>query len=215
MTICPLCLNRKSFTEVKGADSRGYRECDTCKLIFVETRFLPSAKDEKKRYLTHNNGIQYPGYVKFLNQAIGSAIQLISPGMQGLDFGCGPVPTLSALLKQQGYNCDDYDPIFFPELKSKFYDFIFATECFEHFFFPEKEIRKLNEILKPDGILIIMTETWNSIEEFSGWYYTNDITHIVFYHKDTFRFIAEKFGFKTHESKNQRVTILQKQGTII
>ncbi|MFO7656607.1 MAG: class I SAM-dependent methyltransferase [Bacteroidales bacterium] len=168
-----------------------------------------SAKSEKKRYLTHNNGIQYKGYVDFLNQAIEPALPLLNKDMQGLDFGCGPTPTLSVILEQQGYKCDNYDPLFFPGLPEKKYDFIFATECFEHFFFPAKEIQLIKNLLKPGGILTIMTETWKSDEAFASWYYAKDSTHVSFFHNHTFGFIAEKFGFEAKECSNERVMILQ------
>lgn len=210
MVICPLCFNKEAFTVVDGPDSRAYRGCNKCKLIFTETRFQPSKQSEKKRYLTHKNGIQYKGYVDFLNQAIEPALPLVSQNMQGLDFGCGPTPTLSVILEQKGFSCDDYDPIFFPELPDKEYDFIFATECFEHFFFPAKEIQHIKKLLKPTGVLIIMTEPWKSAEAFNSWYYAKDSTHVSFYHNHTFDFIGEKFGFEKLESENERVILFKK-----
>lgn len=210
MIICPLCFNKESFTIVKGPDSRAYTACNKCKLIFTETRFLPSVKSEKERYLTHKNGIQYKGYVDFLNQAIEPSLPFLRKDMHGLDFGCGPTPTLSVILEQKGFSCDNYDPIFFPELPEKKYDFIFATECFEHFFFPAKEIQRINNLLKPGGILIVMTEKWKSAEAFSNWYYAKDSTHVSFFHNRTFGFIADKFGFETMESSNNRVMLMQK-----
>lgn len=210
MLICPLCFNKECFTIVEGADSRVYRECNKCKIIFIETQFLPSAKDEKERYLTHNNGIQYKGYVDFLNQAIEPALPLLRKNMQGLDFGCGPTPTLSVMLEKKGYNCDNYDPLFFPEMPIKAYDFIFATECFEHFFFPAKEIQRIIRLLKPDGFLIVMTEVWKSAESFCTWYYTKDPTHVTFYHNQSFEYIAKKYHFKVINTNNERVFIYQK-----
>jgi len=208
--MCPLCFNKGSFTVVNGPDSRTYRECNKCRLIFTETRHLPLAKIEKKRYLTHNNGIQYKGYVDFLNQAIEPALPLMHKDMHGLDFGCGPTPTLSVILEQQGYACDNYDPFFFPDLPEKLYDFIFATECFEHFFFPAKEMQGIKRLLKPGGILIVMTETWKSAEAFASWYYAKDSTHVSFFHSHTFGYIAEKYGFEKLESCNDRVMLMQK-----
>jgi SAM-dependent methyltransferase len=210
MILCPLCLNKESFEIVKGPDSRAYRGCNKCKLIFTETRFQPAKKNEKKRYLTHNKGIQYKGYGNFLNQAIEPALPLLTNDMQGLDFGCGPEPTLSAMLREKGISCDDYDPIFFPEMPEKTYDFIFATESFEHFFFPAKEIQCIKNLIKPNGYLIVMTEKWKSIEAFKTWSYAKDATRVSFYHLHTFRFIATKFGFGTIESNNDHVVILQK-----
>ena len=211
MVTCPLCLNKESFLIIDGPDSRAYRECEKCRLIFIERRFLPSKKSEKERYLTHQNGIQYKGYVNFLNQAIEPALPLLTKQMEGLDFGCGPVPTLSVMLEQKGFSCHNYDPIFFPEVPGEAYDFVFATECFEHFFSPAKEIQLIKNLLKPEGIMIIMTEKWESEAAFSTWYYAKDSTHVSFYHHQTFDFIATKFGFTRLESNNERVMILQKK----
>ncbi|MDZ7743703.1 MAG: class I SAM-dependent methyltransferase [Bacteroidota bacterium] len=210
MLICPLCDNKESFAAVKGPDTRAYKCCKKCRLIFAEARFLPSEKSEKERYLTHENGIQHKGYVDFLNQAVEPALPFLSSDMQGLDFGCGPVPTLSVMLEQKGFTCDDYDPLFFPGLAAKEYDFIFATECFEHFFSPAKEIQRINNMLKPGGILIVMTETWKSTKAFGSWYYAKDFTHVCFFHEQTFDFIAEKFGFELLQSRDERVKLLRK-----
>lgn len=212
MSDCPLCSNTHGFTTIIGIDTRGYKICSNCRLIFTETQFLLSNSDEKARYLTHNNGIQYPGYVNFLNQAIEPTLPYLQQNSNGLDFGCGPTPTISALLKQQGFNCDDYDPFFFPQLPNKVYDFIFATECFEHFYNPAKEIKTICNLLKPGGILTIMTEKWSTEEAFRTWYYLNDKTHVSFYHNDTFQFIAKTYGFEIIESDNLRVIILRKLG---
>jgi SAM-dependent methyltransferase len=212
MRSCPLCFNNKELLKsVEGPDARAYSACNNCKLIFTETAFLPGEKSEKERYLTHNNGIQYKGYVKFLNTAIDPAIPFLKKYMHGLDFGCGPVPTLSLILEQKGFTCDDYDPFFFPNIPARSYDFIFATESFEHFFYPAKEISLIKDLLKPGGILIIMTETWKSTVEFTDWYYAKDFTHVSFFHIETFEFIAREFGFEFLKSHNDRVMVLRKK----
>lgn len=73
--------------------------------------------------------------------------------MKGLDYGCGPVPLLSKIIGQMDMECDEYDPIFSPvqQLEQQ-YDFIFATECFEHFFLPAKELKQLKGLLNEGGI---------------------------------------------------------------
>lgn len=210
MEKCPLCFNTRSLKKIEGPDSRSYRACNNCMLIFAESHFLPSEESERKRYLTHDNSIHNKGYVKFLNQAIEPALPYLNKNMHGLDFGCGPVPVLSAILKQKGFSSDYYDPIFFPEIHEQEYDYIFATESFEHFFQPPKEINMIRNLLKPGGLLIVMTEKWKSHEAFANWYYATDFTHVVFYHEKTLEFIALHFGFKLQKSDNDRVDLLQK-----
>jgi SAM-dependent methyltransferase len=210
MVACPLCFNKVNVEPLKGIDKKEYNYCNHCKLIFAVESDLLSLKDEKYRYLKHNNGIEYPGYVKFLNQAVEPAMNYLKPGMECLDYGCGPSPTLSILLQRMGYVCDDYDPLFFPLLPDKKYDVIFATECFEHFYYPEKELNTIKLHLKSTGYLILMTNLWDKLENFSSWHYANDDTHVTFYHNDTIKFIAERFGFYMKEIIDARVIILQK-----
>lgn len=209
-TVCPLCVNNQTFSAVHGIDRRNYIRCLRCQLIFVDPVNRPTRAQEKARYLTHNNGIQHEGYVTFLNQAIEPALPYLNTGMHGLDFGCGPTPTLSLLLKQRDINCDDYDPFFFPGRPNKTYDFIFATECFEHFFNPRKEMCSIQSLLNARGFLIVMTELWQSEKAFSNWHYANDSTHVCFYHKHTIGYIQKHFGFRQLTTDNTRVIIMQK-----
>jgi SAM-dependent methyltransferase len=211
MIVCPLCFNEEFFLPVKGPDNRIFKMCRNCELIFAENRYLLTETEEKQRYLHHNNGIHNEGYVKFLNQAIEPALPLISRDMKGLDFGCGPTPTLSVLLTQKGFGCDDFDPFFFPHIPQKQYDFIFATECFEHFYHPAKEIAHIHDLLKPGGILIIMTEIWKSPESFEKWYYAKDPTHVMFFNENTFRFMTDTYGFKHMKNDGIRVFMFKKR----
>ncbi len=210
MVCCPLCYSKEPFETVKGIDKKDYCYCPVCQLIFLLPENFLTTEEEKDRYRYHNNGIQYPGYVKFLNQAIEPAMDYLQTGMECLDFGCGQEPTLSILVKRKGLHCDDYDPLFFPELPDKKYDAIFATESFEHFYHPAKEIKTITSHLKESGYLIMMTQLWKGLERFHLWHYTNDDTHVVFYHNDTLRFIAEKFGLEIKQLINNRIIILQK-----
>lgn len=208
--VCPLCDEKNNLETLSGTIHRRYHWCKHCQLVFVNPLDLLLPGDEKARYLEHNNGIQFPGYVAFLNRAVEPALKLLSPNMKGLDYGCGPNPTLSILMERQGFTCDNYDPFFFPELPQRTYDFIFATECFEHFHQPKAALERICTLLKPGGFLIVMTEPWPSIENFKNWYYINDVTHVSFYHTATFEFICREYGFKMHETENTRVFILEK-----
>ncbi|HKK61951.1 MAG TPA: class I SAM-dependent methyltransferase [Bacteroidales bacterium] len=211
MHACPLCFKKDSFSLVKGPDSRVYQKCKQCRLISADPASHQSFEREKERYLTHNNGIEEEGYVNFLNQAVEPALPLLQKGTKGLDFGCGPTPTLSLLLEQQGYTCDIYDPIFFPDMPGEAYDFVFATECFEHFFSPDKEIKYIKGLLKPGGLLIIKTEPWKSTEQFLSWYYAKDKTHVCFYHYQTIEFIAFRYKFEMIDSGNDTVFIMRNE----
>src|SRR5690606_20778588 len=121
---CPLCGNNAKHEPVRGADERAYFWCRRCDLIFVDPACFIAAEAERHRYSQHNNGPDQPGHVAFLSRVAGPLVPRLKPGMRGLDFGCGPVPTLSVMLRAAGFECDDYDPFFFPSGLSGSYDFI-------------------------------------------------------------------------------------------
>jgi len=206
---CPLCQKNK-LSPVSGNDKRCYFHCLNCFLIFADPKHRLESVEEKKRYATHKNSIDNEGYVNFLNQIINPTLPYVTQNMRGLDYGCGPGPTLSLILEKKGYSCEDYDPLFTDNKLNPPYDYIFATECFEHFFEPDKEIKKVSEILKPGGTLALMTEHWQTIDAFKDWYYTRDPTHVCFYHQNTFEFIQKEFGFEKVFGDGKRLRVLRK-----
>lgn len=208
---CPLCRADACDNLLKSPDGRYFQCCPVCELIYTEKAFL-SEKSEKERYLEHNNGIEYPGYVAFLQRILTPALAHLEAGMHGLDYGCGPVPTLSILLERENMTCGNYDPLFFPALnREEEYDFIFATECFEHFFDPAKELKTLEHLLRPGGYLFVMTQMYTpeNMSHFKDWYYANDPTHVVFYNEKTFEWIAEQFNLELLKA-DDRLIFLRK-----
>jgi 2-polyprenyl-3-methyl-5-hydroxy-6-metoxy-1,4-benzoquinol methylase len=148
--------------------------------------------------------------VEFLQRIIQPARAYLTPTMRGLDYGCGPGPTLSVLLKREGIPCHNYDPIFFSEDPQGPFDFIFATECFEHFHCPATELSRLTPLLSPQGYLFVMTELWHQQIDFRSWYYASDPTHVSFYHLNSFDYICRQFGFNILAHYDARVLLLQK-----
>lgn len=207
---CPLCKAAQNLTPVPGQDKRNYYHCGRCNMVFIPPAQYVQPELEKARYEEHNNGIQYPGYVRFLMHAIRPALPLLNPGDTGLDYGCGHVPTLSTLVAREGFPCADYDPFFRPQLSAGPHDFIFATECFEHFFDPHQEMQRITNLLKPGGLLIIMTLFWQQKKDFITKYYFRDITHCVFYHRRTIEFMAGAYGYKVEYRDKKQVAILRK-----
>jgi len=113
MISCPLCFNVVFTSEIKGPSGQWFHYCENCRLVFSEKQDLPNRQNEKERYLEHENSIHDKGYVRHLNQAINPALPYLRENMRGLDYGCGPAPTLNRLLAIKGLNCEFYDPSFF------------------------------------------------------------------------------------------------------
>ena len=124
---CRLCQSAKKLLPVIGPDKRSYCFCKNCYMVNVKRKYLPDKQAEKARYLTHQNGIQFEGYVRFLYQAIEPVLGFIKKDMVGLDYGCGPAPTLSKLMSREGYECEDYDPFFVQNDLDRQFGFIFVA----------------------------------------------------------------------------------------
>lgn len=207
---CPLCQKSK-LLELGILNCRGFILCENCKLIFVPEPYRLGLEEEKQRYLLHRNDIESEGYVSFLRQAIDPALMYIERGMKGLDFGCGPSPVLATLMNRMEILCQYYDPFFFPTIDGSNFDFVFSTECVEHFFHPRRTFESIDTLIKKGGFLIIMTSLWDNLDGFAKWYYKNDPTHVAFYHMDTLDFLAKNFGYDLLYNDRKRVAIFGKR----
>jgi len=210
--LCPLCCHKGSKRLAhRTRKGRQFWHCLQCQLIFVDPAARPGRQLEEDLYRQHRNGPEHPGYVAFLRRIIDPALPLLTPAMRGLDYGCGPGPTLSVLLEREGLNCHNYDPLFFPDLPAGPFDFIFATECFEHFHAPAREIQRLQELLKTDGHLFVMTDLWYEGIDLRTWSYLCDPTHVSFYHRHTIDHICREYGFKLLACFDGRILMLCKR----
>ncbi len=207
---CPLCLSEG--TDFFHKDKfRTYFTCNTCELIFVPPSQRLLSEDEKERYDLHKNFPYDPNYRKFLSRIFNPMQKLIAPQSKGLDFGSGPGPTLSLMFEEARHVMTVYDHYYAnqPSVFNKQYDFITASEVVEHLFEPKKELERLWSCIKPGGYLGVMTKLALDHEAFTAWHYKNDPTHVCFYSKHTFEWLAEQFQAKlTFADKD--VMILQK-----
>ncbi|MBI5201901.1 MAG: class I SAM-dependent methyltransferase, partial [Elusimicrobia bacterium] len=122
----------------------------------------------------------------------------LAPGAEGLDYGCGPGPTASVMMRERGFAMTDYDPYFAPDAAalSRSYDFVVATEVLEHLRRPAGDLARLDGLLKPGGILGAMTGVLEDDAAFAGWWYRGDFTHIAFYRPETLAWISRRFGWE-------------------
>ncbi len=139
-------------------------------------------------------------------------IKRLAMGSCGLDFGCGPGPTLSLMFEELGHPMTIYDPLYAADesVLEIEYDFITATEVVEHLQSPKHCLNRMWRCIKPGGHLGIMTKIVIDQEMFANWHYKNDDTHICFYSKETFVWLAMHWQTEpVFEGKD--VIIFQKQ----
>ena len=191
---CPLCDSLQS--EPYHQDRRrAYFRCRVCRLVFVPPRYYLSRKEEKAEYDRHQNLPDDPGYRQFLNRLFLPLQARLIPGSQGLDFGSGPGPTLSVMLTEAGHDVCLYDLFYahHSEVLARRYDFITASEVVEHLHHPGPQLDRLYRLLRPGGLLGIMTKRVIDRAKFADWHYKNDLTHVCFFPKATFVWLAERW----------------------
>lgn len=196
---CSLCTC--ATRKFEAIQDREYVQCTGCKAILLSPEYYLSPQEEKFRYSLHNNDVNDAGYIEFVSPIIKKIREDFSPGSSGLDFGCGTGPVIASELKKEGFKIELYDPYFQPKksvLKNKF-DFIICCEVMEHFQEPLKEFHLLRSLLKPGAKLYCKTEIWNEAIEFKDWHYKNDLTHVIFYNRETLEWIRENTDFSSLE----------------
>jgi len=206
---CRLCNTLSPIFHI--TEDRYYFKCPNCDGIFISKQFLPDESVEFDRYEKHDNDVFDPKYREFVSPITNKVQTTFSNNQKGLDFGSGPGPVITTVLREKGYTVETYDPYFDDRsevLKTK-YDYVFCCEVVEHFHDPSREFQKLQSLVKPNGSLLIMTNQYTSEIDFENWYYRRDPTHVFFYQKSTFYWIKETFRFKSLEFQD-RLTILDK-----
>jgi hypothetical protein len=191
---CPLCGEMKTSLFLQGR-RRTFWRCAVCQLVFVPAQFHLSLAQEKSEYDLHENAPTDTGYRKFLSRTRDPVLARIAPGSRGLDFGSGPGPTLSKMFEELGHAMEIYDPFFAPaqSVLGQTYDFVTATEVVEHLRNPRVDLARIWSCVGQGGILAIMTKLALGHDQFSKWHYKNDPTHVSFYSRATFRWLAQQW----------------------
>ena len=194
---CPLCKKNNSTLFCKE-QHRSYFQCPCCSLLYVPSCHHLSPVEEKKRYDTHTNHPDDPEYRDFLNRLVSPLLPYLPTGGKGIDYGSGPGPTLSLMFSEFGFHMKDYDPFYanYNKVLEEEYDFLTCSETMEHFSNPKEEWELFLKLVKRGGWIGIMTQLYEREIDFSQWYYKNDPTHVSFYSKETFKWLAEEYNLR-------------------
>ena len=151
------------------------------------------------RYQLHENDPADDRYLEFLSLLTTPLLENLSFSaerkLSAIDYGSGPGPALQKLLPEQ-IEVTNYDPFFQPDSDVLHcqYDLVLCTETAEHFIRPADEFSRLLSLLRPGGLLGLMTLVFSDEGALKEWRYARDPTHVVFYREKTMHWIARKFG---------------------
>ncbi|PKQ07348.1 MAG: methyltransferase type 12 [Alphaproteobacteria bacterium HGW-Alphaproteobacteria-11] len=188
---CPVCRVPSPVPFMEVGPLR-YWKCETCAARFLDPAQHPAPDVERAHYLTHENDPADRRYRRFLAKLATPLLARLAPRSSGLDYGCGPGPALAAMLREAGHDMALYDPFFYPDESAltRTYDFIVCTETVEHFHRPAEEFDRLDALLRPGGLLALMTAFRPADDAFAKWHYRKDPTHVVFYNEKTLGTVA-------------------------
>lgn len=194
---CPVCCSERTG-RFQTVDDKDYWRCQQCQCTFLDPAQLPDLATEKAEYDHHENHPDDPAYRRFLDRLAQPLIERLTSGSSGLDYGCGPGPALAQMLREDGFEMRNYDPIYVPDQQAleRQYDFITCTEVVEHFHRPAREFERLTQLLRPKGWLGIMTRFQTDDARFANWHYRRDPTHVVFYREASFQWLAVHHGMR-------------------
>lgn len=190
---CPVC-ERAELQHFQSIKQQHYLRCRECQCTVMAPECRLSAEQEKAIYQYHDNNPGDPGYRRFLSKVADPLLARLPRGANGLDFGCGPGPVLAGMLEEVGMTMALYDPFFYPQpdVLQQQYDVITCTEVLEHLHQPASVLRQLDGLLKPGGLLAVMTCFQTDDTRFASWHYRRDPTHVVFYKEETLESIAKQ-----------------------
>jgi 2-polyprenyl-3-methyl-5-hydroxy-6-metoxy-1,4-benzoquinol methylase len=193
---CPVCQTGQLAPFRTIGDQR-YLRCGLCQATVMAPECRLAEDRERAVYELHENSESDPGYRRFLTKLAEPLLARMEPGACGLDFGCGPGPALAKMLEEAGLAVALYDPFFYPDdrLLTQRYDFVTCTEVVEHLYQPAEVFQMLDRLLRPGGLLGIMTCFQTDDDRFDNWHYRRDPTHVVFYREYTFDWLAQNYGW--------------------
>lgn len=202
---CPLCgAKTHHFYNNK---EREFKFCISCSSISLDSKYLLSPEEEKRRYDLHKNISTDVEYQKFVRPIVNAIQKEFTEKSYGLDYGSGKDSAILKLLTDHGYSIKPYDPFYLNDkiLLKKNYDFIACCEVIEHFHNPYFNFKQLYKVLNPGGKLYCMTKLYSENMNFDSWYYKNDPTHVFFYSRKTIEWIATHFEFKNVKIKDRLI----------
>lgn len=193
-------------------EHKAYWRCEICKATFLGTSHHPNAQEELSHYRLHENDEGDPAYRRFLSKLATPLLEHLTPASEGLDYGCGPGPALAAMLREAGHVVALYDPFFHADEAAlrRTYDFITCSETAEHFHNPADQFDRLDALLRPGGMLGVMTCFQTDDARFANWHYRKDPTHVVFYRLASFEILAHQRGWSC-TSPAKDVVLMRKE----
>ena len=174
MVPCHVCSSTDEATYI---EARGYRiaRCKNCGLWFVNPQ--PTVDELREFYTTYDDGEQWRNREEHFNRVVRKAVLRLKRRGAVLDVGCGSGNFLRCM-KEAGFSAFGIEPSlpgseyardehgvdiyhgliedYLAIASSRQFDVITLLNVLEHLTRPAETLRCLNQLLAPDGVLVII-----------------------------------------------------------
>lgn len=221
-TLCPICLG--DIKTVRNLDNYTLLQCLTCSFAFFPEEQY-SKKEIIKQYqenttstseyyqlLGDTNAYNSSRRIEFLSQHV-SCGRILDVGASTGDFllaakkkgwdVCGIEPNSSScdVGKSKGIDvkCGFFEEEIVAELGGKF-DVIHMGDVIEHVFDPVKFLKLAKKLLKPGGIVMIVTPDYNSL--IARLLQTKPLEHVIFFTEKSLQLALKNAGFNSPKTQS-------------
>ena len=193
---CRICETESSLFY---SDVRSFYKCPSCTLIFTnETADNVAAE---KHYKDQWNNADKNFWKQQTDGLLSVIHRYKMPVGRVLDFGSG-TGEITKEFQARGIEATPLEPMIHGYLKDQNYpdkfDVVVGVEVIEHLPDMREELKEIEKNLSADGIMLfttILTDSFidsiNEVEQFKGWWYKDDPTHVSFFSSKSILRLAE------------------------
>lgn len=182
---CKICNSPSLLFFQNG---RQFFRCTDCLFLFSPDRV--SKEEEYAHYKNQWGGANPESWDSKAQVLLNVILQYVKP-KSILDFGSG-CGSLTEAFNNLGVNTTPLEPMVHGFLKDQRYsskfDAVVGVEVIEHLPDPVAELKEIEKVLSPNGVMVFSTLMTNSFiehplarEHFKSWWYKDDPTHVSFF----------------------------------
>lgn len=198
---------------ILSSKRKTFFRCADCGFSFLHPDFLPSKEAALERYKQHYNSEDNKGYQQFLCHIIERALYYAGKPESLIDWGSGPNPLASKILRNLGFTVFSWDPHFSSaqDPERACYDLGICVEVAEHFIHPQEDFSAFFATLKPNAYAIVHTHLAPKDDgAFLRWWYVEDVTHVSFYSPCSLEILGKMNGAELITVEDEKLAVFIK-----